>query len=100
MQFASAFSIARLKVPVEIHQLIRAMSLANPLWSAPRIRGELLKLSIDVGQISVAKYMSRHRTPSSQGWMTFLRNHADPSPLRWHSVADRGTAAAVRSAPA
>jgi hypothetical protein len=43
----------------------------------PRIHGELLKLGIDVGQTSVAKYMARRRGPPSQGWKTFLRNHAD-----------------------
>jgi hypothetical protein len=53
------------------------MSLANPLWGAPRIHAELLKLGVDVGQISVAKYMARHRRPPSQCWKTFLRNHAD-----------------------
>src|SRR5713101_3953339 len=51
----------RPKVPPEIRQLIRDMSLANPLWGAPRIHGELLKLGIDVGQTSVAKYMARRR---------------------------------------
>jgi hypothetical protein len=64
-------------VPAEIRQLIREMSLANPLWGAPRIHGELLKLGIDVGQTSVAKYMARRRGPPSQGWKTFLRNNAD-----------------------
>jgi hypothetical protein len=63
--------------PLEIRQLIREMSLANPLWGAPRIHGELLKLGIDIGQTSVAKYMARRRRPPSQGWRTFLRNHAD-----------------------
>ena len=58
----------RPKVPLEIRQMIRTMSLANPLWGAPRIHGELLKLGIDVGQTSVAKYMARHRRPPSQGW--------------------------------
>ena len=53
------------------------MSIANPLWGAPRIHGELLKLGIDVGQTTVAKYMARKRRPPSQGWKTFLRNHAD-----------------------
>jgi transposase InsO family protein len=53
------------------------MSIENPLWGAPRIHGELLKLGIDVGQTSVAKYMARRRGPPSQGWKTFLRNHAD-----------------------
>ena len=67
----------RPKVSLEIRQLIRAMSMANPLWGAPRIHGELLKLGIDVGQTSVAEYMARHRRPPSQGWKTFLRNHVD-----------------------
>ena len=53
------------------------MSIANPLWGAPRIHGELLKLGIEIGQTSVAKYMARRRGPPSQGWKTFLRNHAD-----------------------
>ena len=64
-------------VSLEIRQLIRQMSIANPLWGAPRIHGELLKLGIDIGQTSVAKYMARRRAPPSQGWKTFLRNHAD-----------------------
>lgn len=64
-------------VPAEIRQLIHAMSIANPLWGAPRIHGELLKLGVDIGQTSVAKYMARRRGPPSQGWKTFLRNHAD-----------------------
>ena len=67
----------RPSVPPEIRRLIREMSLANPLWGAPRIHGELLKLGIDVGQTSVAKYMARRRRPPSQGWRTFLLNHAD-----------------------
>ena len=64
-------------VSLEIRRLIREMSIANSLWGAPRIHGELLKLGIDVGQTSVAKYMARRRAPPSQGWKTFLRNHAD-----------------------
>jgi transposase InsO family protein len=64
-------------VPLEIRRLIREMSIANPLWGAPRIHGELLKLGIEIGQTSVAKYMARRRDPPSQGWRTFLRNHAD-----------------------
>jgi transposase InsO family protein len=51
--------------------------VANPLWGAPRIHGELLKLGTDIGQTSVAKYMARRRRPPSQDWRTFLRNHAD-----------------------
>src|SRR5258708_25567824 len=67
----------RRKTPLESRQLIREISLANPLWGAPRIHGELLKLGIDVGQTTVAKYMARGRRPPSQGWKTFLHNHAD-----------------------
>jgi hypothetical protein len=52
------------------------MSVATLLWGAPRIHGELLKLGIDVGQTTVAKYMAKRRRPPSQGWTTFLRNHA------------------------
>src|SRR6202023_247358 len=59
-------------VAPEIRKLIREMSIANPLWGAPRIHGELLKLGMDIGQTSVAKYK-----PPCQGWRTFLRNHAD-----------------------
>ena len=67
----------RPKIPLEIRRLIREMSLANRLWGAPRIHGELLKLGIDVGQTTVAKYMVRGRRPPSQGWKTFLHTHAD-----------------------
>ena len=55
-------------VSLDIRRLIREMSLANPLWGAPRIHGELLKLGIEIGQTSVAKYMARRRAPPSQGW--------------------------------
>jgi transposase InsO family protein len=65
------------KLSAEVRKLIRDISLANPLWGAPRIHGELLKLGIDVGQTSVGKYMARNKRPPSQGWKTFLRNHAD-----------------------
>jgi len=67
----------RPKMPLDIRQLVRDMSVANPLWGSPRIHGELLKLGIEVGQTTVAKYMARGRRPPSQGWRTFLRNHAD-----------------------
>jgi hypothetical protein len=62
--------------PADIRRLIREMSVANPLWGAPRIHGELLKLGIDVGQTTVAKYMVKRCGPPSPGWRTFLRNHA------------------------
>jgi len=62
-------------VPKEIRELIRRMSRENPLWGAPRIHGELLKLGIDVGETSVGKYLVRGRKPPSQTWRTFLENH-------------------------
>jgi hypothetical protein len=67
----------RPRTPADIRQLIHEMSVANPLWGAPRLHGELLKLGIDVGQTTVAKYMAKRRLPASPGWKTFLRNHAD-----------------------
>jgi transposase InsO family protein len=63
-------------IEAELRALIRQMSRENLLWGAPRIHGELLKLGFSVAQSSVAKYMVRHRGPPSQGWRTFLRNHA------------------------
>ena len=60
----------------EVRKLIREMSSANPLWDAPRIHGELLKLGIEISQATVAKYMVRRRGTPSQTWRSFLRNHA------------------------
>ena len=65
----------RPEVAREVRELIRKMSLANPLWGAPRIHGELLKLGIEVCQATVAKYMARQRKPPSQTWRAFLKNH-------------------------
>ena len=52
------------------------MSLENPLWGAPRIHGELLKLGFAVSQSTVAKYVARKSDPPDQSWSTFVRNHA------------------------
>ena len=62
-------------VSKETRALIRQMSRESPLWGAPRVHGELLKLGIDIGETSVGKYMVRHRRPPSQTWRTFLKNH-------------------------
>ena len=66
----------RPQIDTDLHALIRRMSMENPLWGAPRIHGELLKLGFEVAQSSVAKYMIKRPGPASQGWRTFLRNHA------------------------
>ena len=59
----------------EAAALIRKIAHENPLWGAPRIHGELLKLGVQVSQATVAKYMARPHTPPSQSWRTFLTNH-------------------------
>src|SRR6266403_3551307 len=59
----------------ELAELVRTMALANLLWGAPRIHGELLKLGFDVSQRTVARLMPRRRKPPSQTWRAFLQNH-------------------------
>jgi integrase len=66
----------RPQIEAGLRALIRQMSMENPLWGAPRIHGELLKLGFEIAQSSVAKYMVKRRGPPGQGWLTFLRNHA------------------------
>jgi len=65
----------RPKISAEARALIRRISLENPLWGAPRIHGELLKLGYDICESSIAKYMVRRPGPSNQTWQTFIRNH-------------------------
>jgi putative transposase len=67
----------RPEVNREIRELIRQMSIANPLWGAPRIHGEMLKLGIEVSQATVGRYMLRRHGPPSPTWRTFLRNQID-----------------------
>src|ERR1017187_7664356 len=66
----------RPQIDVELRTLIRRMSIENLPWGAPRIHGELLKLGFEAAQSTVAKYMVKRRGPPSQGWRTFLSNHA------------------------
>src|SRR5271155_2403286 len=47
----------------EIRDLIRQMSVANPLWGAPRIHGEMLKLGIEVSLATVGRHMDRRHDP-------------------------------------
>jgi hypothetical protein len=67
----------RPKIQRELRELIRRMNPENPLWGAPRIHGELLKLGFEVAESTVSKYMAKRCGPPSQGWRTFLRNHAE-----------------------
>jgi transposase InsO family protein len=67
----------RPRIDREIRDLIRRMSKENPLWGAPRTHGELLMLGIEVAESTVARYMIKRCGAPSQGWKTFLGNHAD-----------------------
>src|SRR6266581_5591904 len=63
-------------IRTELRDLIQRIGRDNPLWGAPRIHGELLKLGLTVSQATVSKYMLRPQRPPSQAWRTFLTNHA------------------------
>jgi putative transposase len=67
--------IGRPTVPTDVRALIRTVSQTNPLWGAPRIHGELMKLGVEISQATVAKYMVRRTTRPTQTWRTFLANH-------------------------
>jgi hypothetical protein len=67
--------IGRPPVAADVRARIRTVAQENPLWGAPRIHGELLKLGLEASQATVAKYMPRRPTPPSQTWRTFLANH-------------------------
>jgi putative transposase len=62
-------------VSPEIRALVSRMAAANPLWGAPRLHGELLKLGIHVAERTVSRLIPKRRTPPSQTWRTFLTNH-------------------------
>src|SRR5207302_6548624 len=62
-------------VDAAIKALVRSMAAANPLWGAPRIHGEFLKLGIDVAERTVSRLLPKRGTPPSQTWRTFLTNH-------------------------
>src|SRR6266404_1751932 len=66
-------------VNAEIKVLIMRMAAANPLWGAPRIQGELLKLGLDVAERTVSRLRPKRRSPPSQTWRTFLANHVRDS---------------------
>jgi len=62
-------------IGTEIRALIRRMSKDNPLWGAPRIHGELLKLGIKISQATVGRWMPWRPKVPSPTWRSFLRNH-------------------------
>ena len=62
-------------VNAEIKALVMRMAVANPLWGAPRIHAELLKLGLDVAERTVSRLIPKRCSPPSQTWRTFLTNH-------------------------
>jgi hypothetical protein len=68
--------LGRPPISLETRALIRQMQQANPLWGAPRVHAELLKLGIEISQATIAEYVRRPAKPPSQNWRTFLSNHA------------------------
>lgn len=67
--------IGRPPISSQIRRLIRILARANPLWRAPRIHGELLKLGIAVSERTVSRVLRTIKRPPSQTWRTFLKNH-------------------------
>jgi putative transposase len=67
----------RPKIPQAQINLIRQMANDNPLWEAPRIHGEMLKLGFDISEATVQRYLPRRpQRTSRQRWKTFLKNHS------------------------
>src|SRR5206468_3279858 len=62
-------------VDTAIKTLVRRMAAANPLWGAPRIHDELLKLGNDIAERTVSRLLPKRRSPPSHTWRTFLTNH-------------------------
>lgn len=92
-RWKSRFRAGRPRIEGELRALIRRMSVENPLWGAPRIHGELLKLGFAVAQSTVANYMVKHRGPPSQTWGPFcVTMHLTSRPLisssSRHSASD------------
>src|SRR5216684_7615139 len=67
--------LGRPPISAETAALIRRMAVTNPLWGAPRIHGELLKLGIDLAERTVSRLLAKRRPPLSETWRTFLTNH-------------------------
>jgi len=61
----------RPSVNAEIKSLVRRMAATNPLWGAPRIHGELLRLGIHVAERPVSRLLPKRRSPPAQTWRTF-----------------------------
>jgi hypothetical protein len=65
----------RNRIDPELKSLIVQIARENPLWGAPRIHGELLKLGFIISQATVSSYMPKKESRPGQNWLTFLHNH-------------------------
>jgi hypothetical protein len=74
-QRSARIRVGRPTTDIGIRALVRKMAAANPLWGAPRIHGELMKLGVEVSERTVSRLLQRRRRPPSQTWRTFLANH-------------------------
>src|SRR5262249_31053931 len=59
----------------QIRALVREMAMANPLWGAPRIHGELRTLGVDISERTVSRLLQSQTRRRPQTWKTFLTNH-------------------------
>jgi putative transposase len=75
IQLSGGSTGGRPPINAEIRALVTRMATANPLWGAPRIHGELLKIGIDVAERTVSRLIPKRRPQPSQTWRTFLANH-------------------------
>ena len=67
--------LGRPQITRQLRELIRTMARTNPLWRAPRLHGELLKLGIEVSERTASRILRTVKRPPSQTWKTFLQNH-------------------------
>ncbi len=71
--------LGRPRIDADVRILIRRMGEKNPIWGAPRVHGELLKLGFNLSERTVSRYLRCLSPPASARklWTAFLRNHRD-----------------------
>ena len=78
-RFLSRRRPGRPRITSDLRGLIGRMASENPLWGAPRIHGELLKLGFDVSERTVSRYIAElgRRGDPGKRWLSFLQNHRE-----------------------
>jgi putative transposase len=75
-RWKSRSELGRPKIPQEQINLIKQIANENPLWGAPRIHGEMLKLGFNISESTVLRYLPKKpKRTTGQHWATFLKNH-------------------------